>query len=313
MASMDEHNSTPGDHRHGVGDQSPLPLAALIRAAADGEVTDAEQAQLEAASDNDSVADRIEFEQDLRAAVRRHLDPVATPADLRERIAAALASEPSAPADDVVTSPLGDTRDRSFWNSPVVATLGRWAAVAAVLAIAATLIVMASRSTAPSVSTDQASRLVGFVGSQHASCKDFGDHYKQKMEWQSVGEAHDAAAKILDIAPAAFHFEDLLTAGGYEFGGLGRCAVPNGSHSVHLIYKRLSDGTPVSLFIQTGMAPSLKLPKSCCLMDCKRSPEFATWQEVNVRYYVFSESPDVVADVLTAFKVTRDRQVLDAE
>ena len=297
-----------------------MPLAALIRAAADGEISPADRERLEAELSEARVDERVAFERALRESVREHMTGPAAPAGLRERITDAMAAATAVAAVDEnetmhsrSAGGVGDarlTRDRRWWASPLVATLGRWGAVAAVLAIAATLIFNASRSTvtASPYSPEEASQLVSFIGRQHDACKDFNETWERKMKFQSPEAAQAAAAEILQIAPDAFHFREPLTRKGYEFAGLGRCAVPGGDHSVHLIYKRPSDGAAVSLFIQTNART--KLPSSCCLVDKCQAPECAIWQDGPVRYYVFSEKVDAVAEVMDAFNVKRRHEEL---
>ncbi|MCA9311120.1 MAG: hypothetical protein KDA21_07935 [Phycisphaerales bacterium] len=309
MAGSDEqHHDSQGDMHPGQP-PSPLPTAALIRAAADDEVTPDEQARLRGEPSDARIEERVAFERGLRQAVRRQMAGPEAPADLRERIAAALAA---APLDDpdTITSLDGDTRRRSFWTSPVLATLGRWGAIAAVLAIAATLIVNASRSTSSSPYTpEEARQLVSFIGSQHDHCKDLGEYWERKMEYPSIDQAHAAASEILHLAPDAFHFEEPLQRQGYTFEGLGRCAVPGGEYSVHLLYKRVADGAMVSLFLQSNAAT--RLPPSCCLVNkSTKGAQCTIWQEGPVRYYVFSEDTSAVHEILEAFKVHRNERKL---
>ena len=295
-----------------------LPHGGLIRAAADGELTDAEQARLDAIEDAD-LDRRLAFEGDLRARVSHAMGPVEVPADLRARIAAAMAETDVDDADaettdspDVITTPLGETRDPSFWDG-TMGVVARWAAVAAVLALAATVIITAGRSafTSP-YSQGQATALVGFIGGEHDRCGEFGSHYDRKMSYQSLEDARAAAARILGTNPDSMDFQSSLEAEGFNFAGLGRCAVPGGGSSIHLMYRRAGDAQPISLFLQTGADRSLDIPDACCLVD--GADELIIWQSKGVRYYLFSHDTaavDAIAGLMAAH--TREHDLISQQ
>lgn len=228
---------------------------AVLRAAADAELTPEQLASLPAI---DRREQRIAFERDLRDAVARSMrgSENAAPADLRRRIETMFDAEPpadlSAPAE-VVRTPMGDTRQRSFWSR--ASGIG---AVAAVLMLCATFVFFAVRQNQTNAvnpqdsTTLRASTLASFVHDEHQHCADDRDYADRKFKVHDLAGAVEIAREHFGAVPTIIErgFESFASHG-FEFGGLSRCAVPGKGKSVHMVFRAVEHPQRiVSLFIQ---------------------------------------------------------------
>lgn len=234
-----ERGAVPSDRPDAPG------RGALLRAAADGELTDAQQQDLAASSTSAAEdAARMGFERELRAAVGRVMEePAGAPSALRERVVAAMLSETnSAPGA------MGARAHR-------LAIMGRWAVALAVLGLAAGVMISGWQLVGPhpiEVASDQTNRLVAFLRQEHQACAGDGATFDQKMTARTMDDAVREAAAIFRVVPdAARPSAEALARAGYHFAGLGRCAVPGDGPSAHLVFEPdRPGGGAISLFIQ---------------------------------------------------------------
>lgn len=306
--------------RSGQLDSGPpgeLPVAALLRLAADGENLSPElSAALEShlRSNPDDRA-RIEFERELRRRVKASMAagaPARAPEELRRRILALAASPDSRSRNSPV-----EHAPRSRFAPPVRLHRRRRritsiVSVAAVLALCATLVVFAWRSSvgtgnaapspggstlalAPAAQTSIVRR-AQFVEREHIRCADFMDAFENKFKARTWEEARAMAADVLKHIPSAL---DLQIGGpggrsfaeaGYEFAGLGKCGVPGRGGSVHLIYRPVdARHRSISLFIQEDKG-DLDIDESASYVCPCEVPEqkVMVWRQEGFIYYLFA-------------------------
>lgn len=227
-------------------DITQLSAASRVRAVADGELDAGHLGEIEGAEA------RLAFERDLREAVARAMggSESAAPAELRERIGAMLrASDGGRQRAGVIQTPMGDTRERSFWGG-----IGRVLAVAAVLVLCATAVIVSSRQVTgpPPGHALQAGLLTSFVHDQHDLCRTDPVYSAAKFTAKDLKSALALARDHLGAVPALIErgFKGLKRIG-FRFAGMGRCAVPGEGPSVHVVFKDDdAGGRMVSLFIQ---------------------------------------------------------------
>ena len=270
-----------------------LPPGARIRAAADGEFHQEEHASaLKGVPDGEA---RLAFERSLREAVGRAMGGPGTeaPAQLRARIEAALA-EDGAERDAVVRSSLGDTRERSFW-----AGVGRMAAVAAVLILCVSVVIVASRqfgsfSRGPTL---HAGLLASFVQEQHDRCTLDAEYATRKLSALEPAEAVDLArAHIGGVPPLIAGGFARIRQTGFTFAGMGRCAVPGEGPSVHVVFLGGTDGIEqmVSLFVQTDVNEWSLAEARCATVrrGLERDQTMVAWRAGGFVYFLFTNVPE---------------------
>ncbi len=204
-------------------DDPPTRRAALLRAAADGEIGPSEAGALEAHLLH-SPEDRevIAFERRLREQIAAAAPSHAAPDALRRRVEA------------LSTSPRTNLAGRR-WSARSL-----WAVAAASVALAAAGIFVASQIPArlPSggevVNTSHRAALTRFLGWQHAECEVHADSIKQRFD---IGPASDAPTKLAAILRREPDLGAIRTGAdnGIEYLGGARCAVPGRGESVHIV------------------------------------------------------------------------------
>ncbi len=296
------HNSLPTPAVGGVPGDVALNPAALLRAAADGELSPEQLAALDATQPD--LAARVDFERSLKPRVSRAMcDPALAPESLRRRVIAALAAERE--ETEPRTLPLRPMQDGAPRH-----LLPRWAALAATIVLVAGVGFMSwsFANRAGVFGPPTAVQLASFVSAEHDRCSKFSDHFKSKFTERSPDRAEAAAAEILGSAPAIITMPVAgLRDGGYEFAGIGRCAVPGRGDSAHLLF---ADGTTeaantISLFIQvdTGQLPlDVGTCYGCPLSETvKHSP--VIWRDGGFLFYLFADDPSGLKRAEEAFKV----------
>ncbi len=301
MSNRTQHNQPddPGQPSRAPGGlPADLPRAARIRAAADGELPPSTPI-------DPADAPRVAFERDLRKAVNRAIPQATAPAELRASIERLFREHAPAAPPAILTPAAGDTRDRAFWNRS-----GRWLAAAAVLALSATVVFMATRSggtggVGPFGGAQGALQVASFVERESDACSDLNDRFNRKFKATSPEEARRLADEVFESTPSALlAADDALLSLGYRFAGFGRCAVPGEGASAHLIYH--SDAGPadaLSLFIQE-LSPDAGLQKAnCYLLDCPNDDRdrVVAWRDEHFVYYLFSRSERATAAARTVF------------
>lgn len=243
---------------HNEGGCPDLEGSALLRAAADGELTPEQAAEVEALVCRCNVSRcRVEFERELRSACGRVMSKECCPEALKAKIRA-MAANAVAEADAVaqgVEARASETRSRSFWTGSRV--IGLVAAAAAVIGLAATAVLLV-RTPAPTAATGQLQyvqfrdRVAKFVANEHERC------------WESESAA-DAKFVMKDPEQVKAEFQEMLghridlavwdqPTQGLVFRGAGKCHVPGSDgKSVHLRFDIPATAdrpaTAVSLFV----------------------------------------------------------------
>lgn len=228
-----------------------LNAAALLRAAADGELSPAQQEALRAhlaASPGDQA--RIEFEQTLRTAVGRSMASGTAPSDLADRIRAAASAGPESDDAPLVETLAPATRDRSFWT-----TMGRRLSVAAALflVVAGAWYAIGQLTQSPITERESINRfeLARFLSAQHMQCGD-AEVADRKFNYRSVDTLAMGCQKLLGQVP---DFGQLFQ-GRATLLGMGKCAVPGPGSSVHMRFDIPTDSSGVvlgtaSMFVST--------------------------------------------------------------
>lgn len=279
-------------HPEGCGGQAGRSVGALIRAAADAELSTEELNAFERlCAEHDCTQDRVRFEQTLRACCGRVMTMTPACSDaLRQRIRAMAEqtrggpdteADPSAdPGPDSVPgrardrarglpeSPslpermAGSTRSVSFWRrSP-----GMAAAAALLLSVAGVLVWQAARHPSvvpPAGMTHQQvsyrDQVAGFLAGEHQRCCRSDRAAQAKLVHKDLSEARAHFATAFGVDPT--HLEAAtVEAGEVNFWGGGDCHVPGSTRSAHLRFDAVSpDGESLrlSLFV---MPDNQRLP-----------------------------------------------------
>ncbi len=231
--------------------QGPLSIAALLRCAADGELTTEQEAALCAHLDESpGCTQRIEFEQRLREACSEcYSDEACCPDTLRSTVSQMCEHARDGELEPGRLAPV--TRTRSFWNSP----LARGVAVAAVLVLMVTLAFQVGQKAGPvdgsAPRLTLASQATQFVSKEHLRCEVLADPDVARKFTATTPEQVPAAFEA--VMGKALSIEDLIArAESVKFIDAGRCGVPGTGRSMHVRLATLSEGEPhsASLFVQ---------------------------------------------------------------
>lgn len=267
-----------------------LSVPALIRAAADGELTAPERAAFERVRAADpSIDARVEFERALRERVAGAMrEPAAAPASLRDSITGMFEREREIDRELGVETLAVQTRSRRFWASGPT-----WLAVAASLALLTAVTVLmqtpVGSTVAPMFGNAAAARLMNasdFIVAEHDKCSAFDQYFERKFDVRDSAQAPDAVVELLGQPPIRINLDEA----GYEFTGVGGCHVPGPGASAHLIYKSSDGSRPtLSLFIQkdTGASPRLETGVRYRCRTTAGAPVLV-WRDAGVIYYLFS-------------------------
>jgi len=281
--------------------QSPLTLsdAALIRAGADGELSDADQARLDALiSAQSDIPSRIEFERQLRAACARGMAGVSPPASLRSRIESQITQQRD---EDTEQETLAEslhtratqTRTRSFWQRVTPSTRALAAAILLLVggAFLYRVFTISSGSLSPAMA-QHVTEIASFVGNEHTRC--IIDPTRQsKFTIHELDDTPQEFAQIIGTSPA---FPDLIALG-LRFRDGGQCDVPGQGPSMHLRFDVVADpDRTVSLFIQRVADQSdeiFKPGKSYQLTSSSERTIYA-WTADGLNYFLVSNSKALV-------------------
>jgi hypothetical protein len=240
-------------------------VGALIRAAADGELSPEQVAEFERlCAERDCTQDRVRFEQTLRESCGRVLmaSPCCTEA-LRAKIMAMAAGtrdgdgsagEGSESVADRVERLSPQTRTAAFWRrSP-----GMAAAAALLLSVAGVLVWQASRlpTAAPPAGMTQQQvayrdRVAGFVAGEHSRCCRSDVAAQAKMIHRDPASARAHYAQAFGAGSVAVEAGP-VEAGQVSFWGGGDCHVPGSTRSAHMRFDAVSpqdETIRLSLFV----------------------------------------------------------------
>lgn len=219
-----------------MSSREDLNLAALIRAAADGELPDEQQARLDAhLASHPEDASRIEFERQLRSATGRVMSGVSAPDGLRARIEQ-IGNEAMAV----------QTREPSFWSR------SSWLGLAAsVLVVGGVLTALMAPMSPVGPDARYRASLISFLDREHVRCWIDSDVILDKFD---VRESDMLPAEAESLFGRAVVQDDFGDFDGLEYVGGGQCDVPGRAPSLHLGFKtdgsRGEAGVAVSLFVQ---------------------------------------------------------------
>ncbi len=288
---------------HAQESNQPMNIAVLLRAAADGELTDCQCEQLDAyMAQNPDAESQIGFEKALKDCCGRVMTKPCCPDVLRNKILAMAGSaeDDQAYAERIQASNQ-QTRSPSFWSrSPMIGI-----AAALLIMVAGTMIWQSASfsniNDAPSsLNVQQASyynRVSNFVIDEHNRCCN-EKAAKAKFIEHDMGQA---VAYFSDLFESQVVIPDMnIDAESIEFFGGGDCQVPSTSRSGHLRFNAIaSDGKhiPVSLFISPD--PEL-LPMEAGTktypMNSKACSEAGVqlfgWTNNGIQYLLVSEASD---------------------
>lgn len=324
----DDPRQSGNDEQRGDAADLPRSLSALIRCAADDELTAEMAAEYERRKAAEAESEsRVAFDQALRARVGAVMSqPESAPPSLRDAVAGILEAGPNAASamTEMPETPetLGgeQTRSRAFWSGD---RLRRFmAAAAAVVVMGGVVFVGQQIFQAPSAKFQSAgvfatsaerARLVNFLTGEHNACSDFGSYFSAKMNPVEAERARAEIGKFLNAAPVGLELEGA----GYTFAGYGQCAVPGGAASVHMIYRPAANAeagakpgdeetavSPVSLFIQkdNGWA-GLEENRCYVLREEGRGSPMFVWRRDGLIYYLVNPdrpTPDDASRLLGA-------------
>ncbi len=216
------------ERRHNPIDDAALGREALLRAAADGELSAARAA--EAGADADGAA-RIAFERSLRDAVGRSMQGNGAPAELRARIEAALRAEPEALPIPMPEAPRGGSARRA---GGVIGWLNANRSLAALLAIAVSLgLFMFWRQGQPTASEriamDVMAQSLIKEGERFTA---FGERFEKQVPYKGRAAAEGAMETVLGEAVPVYDLSSLH----YQVAGLAPCSLSWPGQSGQLIY-----------------------------------------------------------------------------
>ena len=257
--------------------ESPLGPTALVRAAADGELTPEQERLLEAHLQA-NPADRagIEFERALRAAVGRSMGQERAPAHLAERIAHAIHADYAR-----------DTRHDRKGVLPVSDS---------------------GLDTQPPAVV----QLAGFLSGEHMKCDD-PDYAADKFTARDREEIARCCLTILDQTPQL----EYLFEGGATLIGLGPCKVPGPGRSVHMqilmpVGASGAMQSTVSLFMQQSVGQAGKVAGRSFALQEAGDQEFVVdvWEKDGLIYYLVCDTAQVAEAARRSLRVIAPNQSL---
>lgn len=270
-----------------------LSLGALLRAAADHELTGAQRAELDRLlAEHPEHAERIRHERELRRAVARVATPSERASDaLRSSIqamaaASDLADAARAPVPEV--KPLA--RRRSFW-----ASAPRMLAAAAVVALAVGTAFVAGRFTMPT-GIEYATHATNFLTDEHDRCLRDMAHAEAKL---STHDAAEVPGRLREIVGLDVSLARLLETQGIRFVDGGRCALP-GAESMHLRLETIDvSGVAhtASLWVQRDTGRLTLAPGRCYRLTGlpEGRPCVFAWRGQGVVYWLVCDRADLSA------------------
>lgn len=258
-------------HPEGCGGESARSVGALIRAAADQELTPEQVAEFERlCAERNCTEDRVKFERTLRESCGRVMTgPPCCMEALRAKIVA-MAERTREPGTSDAGGGMGEvgavgeaegaerlaprTRKMDFWRrSP-----GMAAAAALLLVVAGTLVWQASRlptAPAPAGMTQQQvsyrDRVAGYVSDEHSRCCRSDAAAQAKLVHRDPAAARDHYAQTFGAGSVAVE-ADAVQAGQVSFWGGGDCQIPGSPKSAHVRFDAVSPEGEVirlSLFV----------------------------------------------------------------
>jgi len=240
--------------------QEPMNLGPLLRACADGELTDAQCERLRDYIDaNPDAASQVRFEQALRGCCARVMSSPRCPDALRAKVAAIAADNRPLPDQAAAIESAAErlapvTRSQSFWaRSPMLGV-----AAAVLLSFAGVLLWQSTQFSEAlgvpraGLTMDQVSyydRVSDFVAREHTRCCD-DNAARAKLVERDIEEAmgHFSDEFGRPVAVPETRIEDAEM----DFYGAGECHLPSSARSGHLRFDVRTPGDEpiyMSLFV----------------------------------------------------------------
>jgi len=254
------------------------------------------------------------------------LEPAAAPEGLRERILASFdrefAQHGASEADAIPASlPLAEHKhkhpNRSDHTLSLMALLPRFAAVAAVLTLSATLVYVGlqqfSGGSAPQGQTIAASSVANqlqFVQREHNRCSDVSSGaFASKIVVTDIEECRAYAESQLGCGgPRLAEAIERMGVAGYSLVGVGPCKVPGGGRSLHALFTPIDASaglTPVSVFLLESPGEGCRNAKPGVCYSCPKSLEMGKpamlWRDGNLMVFVHSASEASIQSVRAAY------------
>ncbi len=289
-------------HPEGCHGGSARSIGALIRAAADQELTPEQVAEFERlCAERNCTEDRVKFERTLRESCGRVMTGSACCTEaLRAKIQAmAAGTREVGGAEGRLQAGPTRTRSMSFWRrSP-----GMAAAAALLLVVAGTLVWQASRlpsAAPPAGMTPQQvayrDRVAGFVSDEHNRCCRSDAAAQAKLIHRDPAAARDHYARTFGAGAVAME-AGTVRAGRVSFWGGGDCHIPGSPKSAHVRFDAVSpEGEPVrlSLFIMPDTDRLPLEPGTTYRMNAqacdKAGVALYAWRAEGLTYLLVSEA-----------------------
>lgn len=269
----------------------PTSIGALIRAAADGELSPEQQRALDQARQADPQVDNaLAFERGLRDAVCRAMGSLCAPAGLRQRVRGAIASGNALSLPEGIAE---HTRKPSFWGTRRTTSL---LAAMIVLTLGAALFFQAISLSKPGLNASQLAyrqQVASFVAGEHGRCAGSSDLAKSKLRISDPSEAESVLSELMGHSvslPCQNRRPQI------QFDGAGPCGIPGNGPSAHVMYHPADGGPKVSIFMKPNSGELPFQPGKTYLLDTKKCGVAGTriiaWVNDGLVYYaVFDETP----------------------
>lgn len=287
-------------------EESPINIAALLRACVDGELNPEQCERLKAlVAEHPHAASQHDFEEQLRDCCKRSMTKPCCPQALRDKIGSIVASSTTnAGADqdayaDRIEGASAYTTSRSFWaRSPMmgiaaVLVLG----VAGVLLWQSTNLVSSTTPGVPQIDQVGYSERVGqFVLSEHnRCCKD--DAAERKLVQRDISESvayfSDQFDRPVTMPDLGAHSDRV------QYYGAGDCHVPMTANSGHMRFDATdASGNPISLSLFIAPDPGqLEMEEGVTYRVSSKACSEAgvnlfMWVSQGVQYVLVSEATD---------------------
>ena len=285
--------------------QGELPIAALLRMAADGELSAEQESRLRAhLAAHPEDERRVDFERELRGACARACCPdCCAPAGLRERVMACCDEDTVA---EGLASRAPETRDRSFWARRMVLRFG---AVAALIALVALMSFMVGRSAAPTTPEGWIQRVASFTRKEHGRCAEMPAAENSKF---TVERADQLEPEFAILAGREVSLGTVLEAAdkGLQFLDAGECHLPGGGTAMHIRFQT-DDPTAGVVSVWAQVDGSLELDEGKTYVSGEGCDCVRLWRVGEVRYVMVCSSEESAPAAGGAFGCPLTTQVCE--
>ncbi len=304
--------------RHTPKSAAPLPVAVLLRLAADDELDASAQTQLEAhlrAHPEDQAI--IDAERALRRACSRACSSdVSAPPSLRNRIDAIIAQsrQHEAQSASSVSTPVADdepsvpqslasqTQSRRFW---IRQTVVRYAALAAMIALVAVVAFQVGRSS--DSWKPMGTQIAAFARHEHTRCLSDMPVIESKFTITELDQVPSEFAAITGKAvtlPAILHAQQA----GLEFIDAGQCHLPGRGKSMQIRFRTADHPDQIiSLWVQDDDG-QLPLKEGITYTTGSGSDCVRLWRVDGIRYVLVCPDENTAPLATQAFEAPSQTQ-----